>query len=95
MKTVVRYPLKVSDCLEVEMPQGAQIVHLGVTRARPCLFALVDEQNPRVLRRFRLTATGEPIPDLVPDWKFVGSLLLGANDCHLWDLGEIPANAAR
>jgi hypothetical protein len=95
MKTVTKFPLKVSDSLEVEMPQGAQLLYLGMARARPCLFALVDDQNPKVVRRLRLTATGEPIADLSPEWKFVGSLLLGANDCHLWDLGEAAANAVR
>jgi hypothetical protein len=91
MKTVSKFPLKVSDFLEVEMPQGAQLLQLGVARAKPCVFALVDDQQPKVVRRLRLTATGEPIADLCPEWKYVGSLLLGANDCHLWDLGEVAA----
>jgi hypothetical protein len=95
VKTVWKFPLKVSDFLEVEMPSGAEVVHLGTARARPCVWALVDDQNPKVLRRFRLTATGEPMADFHPDWRFVGTLQLGANDCHLWDLGESAANAAR
>jgi hypothetical protein len=89
MNTVLKFPLHVSDKLELEMPRGAQLLHVGVARARPCLYALVDEHSPLVLRRFRLTATAEPIPDHLPHWKFVGSILVGSNDCHLWDLGEI------
>jgi hypothetical protein len=91
MTTVLRFPLDVSDRVELDMPRGAQLLHVGMMRARPCLWALVDENSPRVRRRFRLTATSEPIPDHLPDWKFVGSILVGANDCHLWDLGELSA----
>jgi hypothetical protein len=90
MKTVAKFPLEVSHLMEIEMPRGARLLHVGVARARPCLWALVDDPGPTVVRRFRLTATGEPIPDLLPDWVFVGTVIVGANDCHLWDLGEIP-----
>jgi hypothetical protein len=90
MNTVQKFALSVADRVELEMPRGAQLLHVGMTRARPCLWALVDEERPRVLRRFRLTATSEPIPDHHPEWKFVGSILVGSNDCHLWDLGEVP-----
>jgi len=89
MTTVLKFPINVSDRVELEMPRGAQLLHVGMARAKPCLWALVDETSPPVLRRFRLTATAEPIPDHHPDWKFVGSILVGANDCHLWDLGEV------
>jgi hypothetical protein len=89
VKTVRKFALQVTDVLEVEMPQGARLLHLGSTRARPVVWALVDEASPPVVRRFRLTATGEPIPDLLPGWTYVGSVVLGANDCHLWDLGEV------
>jgi hypothetical protein len=88
MKTVLKFVLHVSDRLELEMPHSAKLVHFGVARGRPCVWALVDEAEPRVVRRFRLTATGEPIPDHLPDWAFVGTTTIGANDCHLWDLGE-------
>ncbi|HXU81963.1 MAG TPA: hypothetical protein VN914_11240 [Polyangia bacterium] len=93
MNTVQKFSLTVADQLEVEMPLGAQLLHVALVKARPCLWALVDESRPRVRRRFRLTATSEPIPDHLPDWKFVGSVLVGANDCHLWDLGERSGNA--
>jgi hypothetical protein len=88
MMTVLRFSFPVSGMFDVEMPQGARLLQLGTARAKPCLWALVDEVGPKVRRRFRLTATTEPIPDLAPDWKFVGSVLIGGNDCHLWDLGE-------
>jgi hypothetical protein len=93
MNIVQKFPLTVSDRMELEMPSGARLLHVGMVKARPCVWALVNESNPRVLRRFRLTATAEPIPDLLPDWKFVGSVLFGANDCHLWDLGELSGHA--
>ena len=89
MNTVLKFPLMISDHVEVEMPRGAQLLSVGIMRARPCLWALVDEAAPPVTRRLRLTATSEPIPDHLPAWKFVGSVIVGSNDCHLWDLGEV------
>jgi hypothetical protein len=89
MNTVLKFPLSVSDLVDLEMPRGARLLSVGTIRAKPCVFALVDESNPPVTRRLRLTATSEPIPDPLPDWKFVGSVSFGSNDCHLWDLGEL------
>jgi hypothetical protein len=90
MTTVQRFQLDVSDQAEVEMPKGAQILGAGVMKSRPCIWALVNEHSPPVRRRLRLTATGEPISDHHAEWKYVGSVILGSNDCHLWDLGELP-----
>jgi hypothetical protein len=89
MTTVLKFALSISDHVDVEMPRGAQLLSVGTMRAKPCVYALVDESNPPVTRRLRLTATSEPIPDHLPAWKFVGSVLVGSNDCHLWDLGEL------
>jgi hypothetical protein len=89
MNTVLKFSLAISDHVDVSMPRGAQLLSVGMVRAKPCIWALVDEANPPVTRRLRLTATSEPIPDLVAAWKFVGSVSLGSNDCHLWDLGEL------
>lgn len=91
MNTVLKFPLAISDHVEVEMPRGAQLLSVGTMKAKPCVYALVDETHPPVTRRLRLTATGEPIADHGPAWKFVGSVLVGSNDCHLWDLGEVSA----
>jgi hypothetical protein len=93
MNTVQKFPISVCDRMELEMPRDATLLHVAIVKARPCLWALVDESKPRVLRRFRLTATAEPIPDHLPHWKFVGSVVFGANDCHLWDLGELSGQA--
>ena len=91
MNTVLKFSLSISDHVDLEMPRGAQLLSVGMMRAKPCVWALVDETNPPVMRRLRLTATSEPIPDLIPGWKFVGSVIVGSNDCHLWDLGELNA----
>jgi hypothetical protein len=66
MNTVQKFSLTVADQLEVEMPLGAQLLHVALVKARPCLWALVDESRPRVRRRFRLTATSEPIRTTCP-----------------------------
>ena len=88
MTTVLKFAFDIQDQLELSIPRGARLLHVGVMKARPCLWALVEENSPAVPRRFRLTATGEPIHDHQPHWRFVGTMVLGAQDCHLWDLGE-------
>ncbi len=76
MKTVWKFPFEVDDTIEIEMPRGARILHInvqtqrlpefaggGVLREAPCMWALVDPDEPKVKRSFILAGTGHTLPD--------------------------------
>ncbi len=48
MKTIYKYPLKIQDEQEIEMPPGAMVIHAGLDPNKdPCVWALVDRTRTR------------------------------------------------
>ncbi len=64
MKTIHKYSLDTTykDNIVVMMPRVAHIVMVGSQGSQPFLWAIVDTESPLFERRFRLIATGQPIP---------------------------------
>lgn len=77
---VYKYDLPITDdVIEIDMPVGAQILHLGwqPTNARQVqMWALVDPDptHPVQHRRFRIYGTGHPIPN-PHELRHVGTVL--------------------
>lgn len=90
-KTVWKFPFDVTDDISIEMPAGAEVLHVEAQAGQPCIWALVDPAAKKVERRFRLAGTGHPIA-IRPRSQFdhVGSFFMaaGALVFHLFDLGE-------
>jgi hypothetical protein len=65
MKTIHKYQLNITDFQEIEMPEGAKILHVEsqptphmLSKERLCLWAEVDDEKPLVPRRIRVFGTG-------------------------------------
>lgn len=70
MRTVWKYPIPLSDDAGmvstrpvIEMPHGAEIVHLDTQAGHPTLWAVVHSSYPTTPRRFVIVGTGEPVPE--------------------------------
>ena len=68
MTTIWKFPLAVSQTQGIAMqailmPFGAQVLAVQCQGGEPCLWALVDEQAPKMLRTFETFGTGHSIPD--------------------------------
>lgn len=63
MKAIHKYNLPVCSVFELEMPEGAQVLAFATQLDIPFLWALVETEAPTQLRRFRLVATGEGLPE--------------------------------
>ena len=85
MRTVWKFPFQAADHQDIEMPQGAKILHIDVQGDTPCLWALVDPSRPREKRHFRLAGTGHPIEE--DTGIHVGSFMMmgGVLVFHLFD----------
>jgi hypothetical protein len=64
MKTVWKFVLRVTDDQFIDMPRGAEVVHVAEQDGEVCLWAVVHTENPKEDRRFRIVGTGGPAPDL-------------------------------
>jgi hypothetical protein len=87
--TVWKYPLPPTDVFAVDLPAGAEVLHVEQQRDTVCMWALVDPDQPLVRhRRFRLVGTGHPIPEPTDARQHVGSFLVrgGAFVFHLFEL---------
>lgn len=85
MKKIFKYPLKVADVQEVEIPVGAIILCVQIQREEPCLWALVNPDVVKEKRRIVTYGTGHPVDD-VPGY-YVGTYQLNGGDLvfHVFD----------
>lgn len=60
-RTVYKYAFGIRDTVELEMPSGAQILHIEIQGRTPCMWALVDTDRPLERRVFCIYGTGRPI----------------------------------
>jgi hypothetical protein len=58
MKTIFKYPLKVTDVQTVEMHRNAQILTVQVQGETPCIWALVDTEEQMWRYEFKTYDTG-------------------------------------
>lgn len=67
MKTIWKFDALVDDNLVLEMPSGAQILHVGKQPLHGigefAIWALVDPEMPPYRRRLIMRGTGHPMPD--------------------------------
>jgi len=55
---VWKFPIRYEDYPEVSMPEGAKLLHFGLQRNVPTIWALVDPLQPPMNRLFRFVGTG-------------------------------------
>ena len=68
--SVWKYEIRVADEFTVEMPRMSQVIHVAVQDGTPCMWALVDPDQPTRLRMFHIRGTGHPVD---PDLVYIGS----------------------
>lgn len=88
MKRVFKYPLPYEGKVTVELPKGAEILHVAEQGGSVCLWALVDPDAPTEKKRFRFAGTGHEIVENLG--KHVGTCLMSHNMLvwHVFELEE-------
>lgn len=89
MKRIYKYQLNKDKKVNmVETFEGAQFVKAGLDlNGRMCAWAIIDDENKRVLRPIGIYWTGEPIV-MMGDMQYVGMI----NDGLIWhviDYGDV------
>jgi len=88
MKTIYKYPLLLESSIhEVELPMGAEIVHVGVQAPGVLTFwAIVNTDNDNELRRFDIRGTGHQLPDYASKDAHIGTAFDGEFVWHLFEV---------
>jgi len=58
MNTIYKYQLRVADIQSIRIPKGANILTVQTQNGTPCLWALVDTDQPFEQRSFYIVGTG-------------------------------------
>ena len=76
-KTIWKFQLEVKDGNEVYMPKDAEILCIQVQNEQPCIWALVDTNQPNVRRIIDIYGTGHEISySMGQEWKYIGTFQL-------------------
>ncbi len=88
MKTVWKYELKAEDVTTLEMPVGAEILHVhGQGKDSLGLWARVDPTSERKeQRRFRIAGTGHELPDYNLSYIGTAHIFSGALVFHVFEI---------
>lgn len=87
--TIWKFVIEPGDTVIIGMPKGAQVLSVDSQYGVPCVWALVDPDAPKVLRKFRMAGTAHHV-EKKHTKNFVGTFQLdgGSLVFHLFDLGE-------
>ncbi len=72
-KVIWKFTLR--PIIEIEMPEGAQVLSVHEQNGEVCMWAQVRTENPTVKRKFFTFGTGHILPDN-KRLKYVGTALL-------------------
>lgn len=75
MKRIFKYKLQTIDFQRVEMPKGAEIISIQTQFDDPCVWAIVESDNPAELRTFEIFGTGFSFDDEVKR-QYIGTYQL-------------------
>jgi hypothetical protein len=93
MKTIYKYPISISTDTEfiiLDVPDGAQFLHVAPQQNKICLWALVDTEAIMTKRQIRVIGTGRSAED-VNLGQYIGSVLVlkGTYTLHIFDAGTL------
>lgn len=86
MKSVYKYPLKVADSQDVNMPLCAEILCAQMQRDDLCLWAVVDSRAAIGQRRINIVGTGH-LYDEGLTGEYVSTVQAGPFVWHVFDAG--------
>ena len=61
MKTIYKYQFKTTDQFKIIMPADSKILAVQIQFEAPCIWALVETENPFVERHFFIFGTGHKV----------------------------------
>ena len=92
MKTIHKYeiPNFYDEKFKLGLPKGAVILSFQTQHLVPVLWAMIDTDAIREVRRFRIYGTGHPIEKIPKDMelRYIGTTQQSQNPPLVWHLFE-------
>lgn len=71
---VFKYPFAIEKIATIEVPSGSVLLHAGLDPVgTPCVWAIVDQNNPKTLIEIFVVGTGHDVPEQAP--RHLGSFV--------------------
>lgn len=86
MRVIWKFPLAVTDEVDILMPQGARVLCVDTQMEQPTIWAMVDPDQPMTRRQFRIVGTGNPNAEMA-NWRYIGTIqqYLGGLVWHVFE----------
>lgn len=84
--TIWKYAISMTETQVIQMPAGAQILHVGQQQRNLCLWAMVDPQFPCEDRTIEIVGTGNPMASRRR--KYLGTAWIDPFVWHVFELLE-------
>ena len=85
MNTVFKYPFAIADRVTIALPRWAMILHVDCQDGVPCLWALVNTDQPDHDHDFRIYGTGHGIDkEMAINGKHVATFQQGSLVWHMF-----------
>lgn len=85
-KVIWKFVVPLSYAEEIEVPNGAEIFHVGLQRGQICMWAKVDPDAEMVKREFMVEGTGQPANRRLHDATHLGTVY---HDNFVWHVFEV------
>jgi hypothetical protein len=86
MHTIYKYRLKIADTQQIQMPEYAEVIHMGLDPlGDPCLWARVNPEYPAALVDIFVVGTGCNVPERAK--IYLGSI---KQDQFMWHIFRSP-----
>jgi hypothetical protein len=63
MRTIYKYPFKISSRFTLGLPYGSNIISAGIQGSLPVLWAEVDPEQREITRHLAVIGTGHQLPE--------------------------------
>lgn len=83
MKTIWKFPLKITDRQEIAVPLPATALTVQIQDDQACLWAEVDPEGEKVMLEIAVIGTGNRLPDGV---RYISTILLGSLVWHFYEV---------
>ena len=92
IETIWKYPIDIEDSIQIRMPLGAKVLHVGVQDGVPTIWARVRPgDDDTELRHFTVVGTGHPIPIDEGRLVHLGTFFHGPFVWHLFEQERVTA----
>jgi len=85
---IFKYQVPIKDYCEIQMPKNTQILTFQSQYDIPCIWALVDPEQPIESRKFRIAGTGHEIKGKALEYIGTCQMMNGTLVWHLFEIKQ-------